>query len=178
MNTMEIDGACFSDSFLSPIFHGTWPIDKTNEISCENGAYIFNLSDSKSPGTHWVAVYVWNGNLDFLYSFGNCAPTVLKRWGSNYFWTENPYTLQSPITAVCGQYCIYFLTQRARNVSFDHLLRNFNYDADTNYIRVYKYVRDKFGLVQPPLINTEGVVLQVAHALVEIQARCQFEFES
>ena len=52
MNTMEIDAACFSDSYLSPIFHGTWPIDKTNEIPCENSTHIINLSDSKSPGTH------------------------------------------------------------------------------------------------------------------------------
>ena len=69
---------------------------------------------------------------------------------------------------MCDQYCIYFLTQRARNVTFDNLLRNFNYDANRNEILVYKYVRDKFGLVQPPLINTEGLVLQVACVLVEI----------
>ena len=119
-------------------------------------------------------MYVWNGNLYFLDSYGNCAPTVLKRWGRNYIWTENPYTLQSYVTAVCGQQCIDFLTQCARNVSFDNLLQHFNYDAYTNDIRVYKYVHDTFGLVQPPLINTEGVVLQVAHALVEIPARRQY----
>ena len=117
MNTQEIDTVCFSDPYLSNHFRGTRPIDCLPQ--CQNGAYIINLSDSKSEGSHLVAAHVTHNKIEYLDSYGNPAPVALKHWGKNYIWHENPYTFQSPFTAVCAQYCIYFLTQRARDISYE-----------------------------------------------------------
>ena len=118
----------FSDPYLGSLFRGTNPMDQLPP--CEDGAYVFNLSNSKSEGTHWVTVYIFHGSLDYMDSYGRNAPAILKRWGKKCSWNENPYSLQSPFTAVCGQYCIYFLTQRARDIPFQILLGNFSNNVD------------------------------------------------
>ena len=167
MNNLEIDAACFSDPYLGSLFRGTNPMDQLPP--CEDGAYVFNLSNSKSEGTHWVTVYIVHSSLDYMDSYGRNAPAILKRWGKKCSWNENPYSLQSPFTAVCGQYCIYFLTQRARDIPFQILLGNFSNNVDINDRLVYDYVQDKFGLVKPPFVDTKGIVRQVARALVHLR---------
>ena len=164
MDTSQIDSICLKDPYLKRFFHGTFPIDLLPK--CDIGGYVFNLSDSSSMGTHWVAVYIENKYLDYMDSYGVTAPIQLKTWGKNYEWFENGCQLQSPFTAVCGQYCIYFLMQRARGVAFNDILKKFNHNNDANDKLVYDFVSKRFDLSRTPMINSRSVAMQIAHALL------------
>ena len=52
-------------------------------------------------------------------------------------WSANDRTLQSPISTVCGQYCVAFLTLRCRNVSMHAFSRLFTTDLVANDCRVF-----------------------------------------
>ena len=55
-------------------------------------------------------------------------------------WSANDRTLQSPISTVCGQYCVAFLTLRCRNVSMDAFSRLFTTDLVANDCRVFDWL--------------------------------------
>ena len=55
-------------------------------------------------------------------------------------WAFNERTLQSPISTVCGQYCVAFLTLRCRNVSMHAFSRLFTTDLVANDCRVFDWL--------------------------------------
>ena len=55
-------------------------------------------------------------------------------------WTSNDRTLQSPLSTVCGQYCVAFLMFRCRNVSMHAFTRLFTTDLVANDCRVFDWL--------------------------------------
>ena len=55
-------------------------------------------------------------------------------------WSSNDHILQSPISAVCGQYCVAFLVFRCRNISMHAFARLFTSDLIANDCRVYDWL--------------------------------------
>ena len=55
-------------------------------------------------------------------------------------WAPNDRTLQSPMSTVCGQYCVAFLLHRCRNVSMDAFTRLFTTDLVANDCRLFDWV--------------------------------------
>ena len=55
-------------------------------------------------------------------------------------WAPNDRTLQSPMSTVCGQYCVAFLLLRRRNVSMNVFTRLFTTDLVANDCRVFDWV--------------------------------------
>ena len=55
-------------------------------------------------------------------------------------WVPNDRTLQSPMSTVCGQYCVAFLLHRCRNVSMNAFTRLFTTDLVANDCRVFDWV--------------------------------------
>ena len=52
--------------------------------------------------------------------------------------------LQSPLTSVCGQYCLYYLLHRARGISLQVILNEFSSDVDWNDQFVYDFIRNRY----------------------------------
>ena len=55
-------------------------------------------------------------------------------------WLPNDRTLQSPLSTVCGQYCVAFLMFRYRNVSMHAFTRLFTTDLVANDCRVFDWI--------------------------------------
>lgn len=76
-----------------------------------DGAYIINLQDSADGnGTHWVAVYIEDGQAVYIDSFGMPPPAEVQLW----LYPFKPYAysirqVQSMETGHCGQYATYAL---------------------------------------------------------------------
>ena len=51
-----------------PKFNGVY--SRNNLPKIKDGAYVINLVESKSIGTHWIALYVNNNNVTYFDSFG------------------------------------------------------------------------------------------------------------
>ena len=55
-------------------------------------------------------------------------------------WTSKDRTPQSPLSTVCGQYCVAFLMFRCRNVSMHAFTRLFTTDLVANDCRVFDWL--------------------------------------
>lgn len=68
-------------------------------------AYICNTHNSNEEGQHWFVVFhpVFNGLTEVFDSFGR---ELVK---NTLF---NPYSLQHPLSSVCGYYCLLYLHSR------------------------------------------------------------------
>ena len=78
-------------------------------------ALVCNTHNADQPGEHWVAMYVDEVG-DYFDPYGQ-EPQHVEF--ANYMnehcseWSANNRTLQSPLSTVCGQYCVVFLTLNA-----------------------------------------------------------------
>ena len=51
-----------------PKFNGVYSRNSLSKI--KDGAYILNLDEYESIGTHWIALYVYDNNVTYFDSFG------------------------------------------------------------------------------------------------------------
>jgi hypothetical protein len=80
---------------------------------------VVNTDPSDKPGAHWVAIYInADGVVDYFDSYGQ-APQVpaIAEWIERQSPPDvnvNSQTLQSLVSAACGQHCIHFLIVRCK----------------------------------------------------------------
>ena len=107
-------------------------------------AIVCNTHDSGRPGEHWVAMYVDTERRgDYFDSYGLQPQHVgfvdfMTEHCST--WSTNERTLQSPLSTVCGQYCVAFLMFRCRDASMNAFTRLFTTDLVANDCRVFDWV--------------------------------------
>ena len=80
--------------------------------------------------------------------------------------TSNPVPLQSPLSAVCGQYCIYYLYNRARGIDMSSILLDFGCDVDYNDQVVYEFVENRYDIEGLKLLDTDGLLTQLSKARI------------
>ena len=108
-------------------FVGTYPADKIPKltpISRGKKLLIVNLDPSSRPGSHWVSLCVNKTRnkriLEYFDSYGeNPFTSFPATWTLKY----NPYSFQGKNSKVCGHYCVFFVSERAKNRSFKSILK-------------------------------------------------------
>ena len=113
-----------------PSFIGVFPADINPFLRIRSfpACYIMNTKDrSKRVGGHWLAFYLPNTNsLEFFDSLGFSLYTYVSI--ANYFSyitniKENITPLQSAASALCGDYCVTFLSLRITTNSYPATLQ-------------------------------------------------------
>ena len=93
---------------------------------------IVNTDTRDKPGTHWLAIYLEKGVGEFFDSCGR-APDY---YSFDFNFKFNDKRLQSSTSNVCGQYCLYYLMQRCRNVPMQDIVNSFsdNYAVNDDFV--------------------------------------------
>ena len=81
----------------------------------------------------------------------NITTNLLKTIFKPYEWKRNTRKLQSSWTEVCGQYCIFYLYQRACGRSMDEIVNMFGDNTLTNDGNVSCYVKKYFDITNKPI---------------------------
>ena len=108
--------------------------------------FIVNTDPKEKSGQHWLAFYfVSPQEGEFFDSYGHPPQFYNHRFVSFLNenvqeWTLNHKHLQSDFTAVCGQYCIFFLLHRAQGVSMNSIVNLFSSNRERNDHWVYHFV--------------------------------------
>lgn len=145
-----------ADPYTSGIQHGVLPWnDFPRRIPHGPVAYILNTDPCDRPGQHWVALYTDGNHFgDYFDSYGRPPfrqeiAAWLDRRTDQWEWNHQP--LQSKDTTVCGQYCLYYLLQRARGHSMNFIVQTFkpSYTTYDNDLLVYDWADRMFG-IRPP----------------------------
>lgn len=147
MNTQVLKNILNRDHIAGPEFCGVYAENTLpGHIKTYPCGFIANTDPKNKPGRHWVAFYFPSPEEgEFFDSFGH-SPTFY----SPYFvrllnrnckqWTFNQRKLQSERTAVCGEYCVYYLLHRARGASMNSIVKRFSNNRINNDQKVYEFV--------------------------------------
>ena len=97
-------------------------------------SFILNLDNSKSEGTHWVAIFIdpsFDQSLEYFDSFGEPPTENFMKNIKKIITAINPETYlkfkvnkvkQQRVTSdLCRYYAMYFIIQRYKGVPFDHI---------------------------------------------------------
>ena len=164
MNTQQIDSLLKQDPHVGSSFRGVFACDQIAYF--ESGSCVINTAPSTQVSGHWVALYVMGDSVEYFDSYGGDVLKSLKQKWRKKSWVSNPIPLQSPLSAVCGQYCIYYLLHRARGYPMSSIVMDFGVDVDYNDQAVYKFVQNRYKFDQLKLLDTGGVITQLAKACV------------
>ena len=158
MNTAQIAYALEQDPKTSKKFCGVFPSDKLPQtIDNYPCGFVANTDPRTKPGLHWVSVYLSSpGKGSWFDSYGK-RPEFYGTTFTDFLekhcdeWDVNDRKLQSDWSDVCGQYCIFFLSHRARGYSMKKIVQLFGKDTVLNDSKVLWFVKTHFrvALKQP-----------------------------
>jgi len=151
MNDGQIESLMGRDPIASTLFQGVFAADTLPHNPPIPCALIANTDPENRPGQHWVAFYIEsNGHGEYFDSYGR-PPTVknfrdfLQQNTSE--WTCNDSLLQGVLSSTCGQYCIFYLLFRCRDVSMQEIVAEFNVaNRASNDVAVNNFLSDYFNV--------------------------------
>uniref|UniRef100_A0ABD2VUF9 Ubiquitin-like protease family profile domain-containing protein n=1 Tax=Trichogramma kaykai TaxID=54128 RepID=A0ABD2VUF9_9HYME len=133
MNTREIERALSGIDCNSV---GVYAADRVPRNVSLPACLIINCDTSDQPGSHWIALYIDKYASGIYFDSFGLPPTnthhkerihrICKKIIYNY------KCLQSLDSAVCGEYCIFFLYHISKNNDLNAFLNYFNSDTRRN----------------------------------------------
>lgn len=159
MNTTQILTALKNDPVTANKFCGVFPSDQLPEhIETFPCGIVANTDPSGEPGTHWITFYLSSRHkAEFFDSFGKPPEYYhksFKHFLDDYDLNFNNRKLQSIWTDVCGQYCMFYLSHRARGHSMSKIVNMFSNNTMSNDSKVFKFVSKHFK-ISPTLFHVE-----------------------
>ena len=109
----------------------------SNLPKLKNGAYVINLDCSKNVGTHWVVIFVKEGEVIYFDSFGveYIPKEIMKRIEHGSLGNKNIKTsifrIQDNNSIMCGYFCILFIEYMLIDktlTDFINLFRPWNFE--------------------------------------------------
>ena len=92
----------------------------------EDEFYIINYDNEGEPGSHWVSVHLSpNANNEYFDSYGWIPLFDSFTNFMHNCYEHNKQQLQHPLSAVCGQYCIFYIWQRNRGLTLNEIVKLF-----------------------------------------------------
>ena len=91
-----------------PKFNGVY--SRNNLSKTKDGAYIINLAEYESTGTHWISQYVNDNNVTYFDTCGveNISKEI-KKFIENENITTNIFRVQTYNSIMCGYFFIEFI---------------------------------------------------------------------
>jgi hypothetical protein len=71
----------------------------------------------------------------------------------SYGWDFNRRKLQSTWSDVCGQYCIFYLSHRARGQRMNTIVQSFDNNTMLNDAKVFQFVKNHFKVIVKQINN-------------------------
>ena len=99
-------------------FNGVY--SRNNFPKIKDGAYLTNLDEYKSTGTHWITLYVNDNNVIYFDSFGvELIPKEIKKSIGNRNTTTNIFRIQAYNWIMCVYFCIVFINFLLKGKSYN-----------------------------------------------------------
>ena len=103
-------------------------------------AFVCNTDDGDEPGEHWIALYLRaDGRGDYFCSYGLPSRHAAFRTFLNEHcseWSQNSKRLPSPLSNVCGHYCIAYVLLRCNGFPMRTFVNIFGSDLLANGCRL------------------------------------------
>ena len=122
-----------------PKFTGVYWRNNLSKI--KDGAFILNLDEYESIGTHWIPLYVNDNNVTYFDSSGiEHIPKEIKKFIGNKNVVINIYRMQAYDSIICGYFCIGFIDfmlKRKSLLQYTNLFSPNDYEKNDKVILKY-----------------------------------------
>ena len=148
MNTSQLLCMLHDDSVLNASVLGVYAADQVPQY-IHRGGFIANTDVSSKPEKHWCAFYFnGSGQSEFFDSYARPPNYYSDSFASclrnnSVVQLYNGKQLQSNSSNVCGQFCVYFLTQRVRGQIFRDILERLQ-SIEQRDQYVYDFIASSF----------------------------------
>ena len=173
MDTQEINSALNSNQITRNAFVGTFACDKLPEtIERIPFATVVNTDVQSEPGAHWIAIYLpsWEEPIEYFDSYGE-EPTndyIVKFLDMVEEYSYNNRRVQNIFSASCGQHCIYFITKRCQNVTFNKIMNSYSYNSHgKNDKMVEEFCKKNVGFKTSKTELQGFLIRQISRQLIE-----------
>ena len=114
---------------------------RNNLFKIKDEAYIINLGEYESIGTHWIALYIIDNNVKYFDSFGvEHIPKEIKKIIGNKNIITNIYRIQAYDSIICECFCIGFIDFMLKGKSLFEYINLFSpNDYEKNDKIILKY---------------------------------------
>ncbi len=154
MNTKQLTAVLRMDPYSHPYFQGVFPSDRLPaRLQHYPAALVMNVDPHGRRGSHWCSIFIAQDRVGtFFDSYGH-APGYYTPLFQEFLertcttWTYSTSRLQSLDSDVCGQYCLYFLLLRSRNIPTQTIVRRFSSNTRKNDRYVYHFIRKHYAHV-------------------------------
>lgn len=171
MNSQQILLCMKQDIFTRDAFRGVFPCDLLMKygriLPNRNNSFICNTANSRSEGEHWIGIYIdSDGYGEYFDSYGFRPSLIFTNFLETNCvdWTFNTMWLQTPLSTVCGQYCIYWLHSKGLGHDSDTIMNNLNVCNGDQH--VLDFVNRHYnGVTKSRLINSQFIVAQISKRL-------------
>ena len=145
MDTLQIDAIIKAPGFLGAVPYDELPKQPNSKLF----SLVINTSPSSESGDHWLALVYKSPVYYFLDSYGRSLsdPTftqdfvrTMKSYIGHGKIIYQKKLLQSLMSNVCGEYCIYFISEIV-NSSLKNVISVFSGDLKSNDNYVFEYVK-------------------------------------
>lgn len=153
MDTKTLECMIKCDRELSSCTTGVFASDRIpHKPTFYPYAFIANTQKHTLLGQHWIAIFVPTpAEGEFFDSFAE-DPSYYSKQFQDFFSKNNlklkvnNKRIQSDKSVVCGEYCIYYLLNRSRQVSMETLMSLFSPNYINNDVFIRDYIKDVFPL--------------------------------
>jgi hypothetical protein len=127
---------------------------------------VANTDTSNGPGEHWIAIY-WPIEGEPLYfdSYGLIPQhkEFTRYLGKNYYY--NGIQLQSPFSATCGQYAIFFTAMACRGCTMKQIQDTFDRrNLLENDNVVTQFINRNYNM-NTPMFDVDFITEQICNAM-------------
>ena len=174
MNTQQLKKVMDSDRKCKDQFVGVFASDELpRRINKFPAALIANVDKSSMPGSHWVAIYINQDQKGQYFDSYGVGPRQNKMFFERFLknncttWDFNPKVLQGQYSAVCGQYCLFYLLHKCRGIPLKEILKCFSDNRFENDAFVNHFIREKFAL-DTVVFDDDMLGNQIARAILRV----------
>jgi hypothetical protein len=147
MQTSQLESILRSDPNVKPAFCGVYPSDQL-PLACNDCFMVVNLDPHDKPGSHWVALHIKDRVGQYFDSYGlpPLNNKILNFINSNCRdWEYNANGFQNDKSKVCGEYCTWYISEKARGKSMEQIQKQFCKSTVKNDQFVAKQVANRYG---------------------------------
>ena len=145
MDETQLRTLMIKDPVTRPYFGGILAADELPFATPSSKTfYIVNSDKSTGKGEHWTVMY-FNNQSEFFDSLGKHPGAydenfvdILMANGPNYVYSTK--RLQSYMSALCGEFCVYFCHHRCLGYSFVEIINMFSHNLQLNDVKVELFV--------------------------------------
>ena len=157
-----IDSSSFS-------FMGVFPRDLIPNLNADSRfpcCFLVNSDPSTMLGTHWLAFYFSDfSTCDLIDSYASHPSNYSIVIRSGLKISTNQNILQSLDSFVCGHYCVYFLYQRSRGLSYKQILSSFDLNDCDWTIDMFLNFCIKHSVTHPHTLEAAHSVSLIVHVI-------------